>query len=596
MTDPIAVPAWWSTLESTYTTGVAHAFVLHGNVRDVVPMSLVPRSVDSDPVLMAQLAPAPQDQRVQIYTALRPFLTTVLGAYDVVIIVDPASGMTIPIPAHRDTLAGALQADKNAPETPIVGALRTGRSHAAMMNIRDVSAFLDYLLTTPPLVPSSRRPIHVAVIFDYGDYMLPDVEIARTDAGTMARFIKWATDMTVGQHHRLIILTEVLSSINPEIRRASARWEAIEIPLPVEADRVRFINSRRQISGHTITDDHVNTLARATGGLMLLQVEDVMLSTVEITGADMWAAVQDRKRSIIKREYGDVLELPPSSVSFAGIGGYSYLINWLRDRVVRPWQHGKLSIGGLLLSGPPGTGKTQLAAALATELGCQLVVLRFAKILHRYVGDSERNLERVLQAIMALAPTVVFIDEVDQVLTRGTGQSEVNSRLFARLLEWMEAPERRGQVLVVTATNRPDLLDAAVRSRFDRTVPMLPPIDTDRAAILSVWLNRQNLAAPSPETMAQFVASSHRWVGRTIRDFTSVVGEYVAEGVPIDAAIAEALTVYTPSMGEIEDMTRAALATITDRRLVPPEYRPDATPAPTPIASRRWSVVPDPDA
>ena len=176
------------------------------------------------------------------------------------------------------------------------------------------------------------------------------------------------------------------------------------------------------------------------------------------------------------------------------------------------------------MTGPAGTGKSAVAEAVAHEAGVNAVVLNLARILGQYVGNSERNLEKALQAIKSLAPTIVFIDEIDQSVSRGgSGDSGVSNRIFKRLLEFMSDTGNRGQVLFLAATNRPDLLDAALRrpGRFDKKIPFLIPDESERAAIIQVMAttlpsghHRQRPPASSPPPKAGPAPNWRCWSSR----------------------------------------------------------------------------------
>jgi SpoVK/Ycf46/Vps4 family AAA+-type ATPase len=117
------------------------------------------------------------------------------------------------------------------------------------------------------------------------------------------------------------------------------------------------------------------------------------------------------------------------------------------------------------------------------------VELQLDKIYSRWVGDTERHLERALEAIVAWRPCIIFMDEIDQALRRGeSGDSGVSNRVFKRLIEAMSDTSLRGHVLYVGATNRPDLLDTAMLrpGRLDKKIPILAPDANERATIPEV--------------------------------------------------------------------------------------------------------------
>jgi SpoVK/Ycf46/Vps4 family AAA+-type ATPase len=203
--------------------------------------------------------------------------------------------------------------------------------------------------------------------------------------------------------------------------------------------------------------------------------------------------VQKTKAEVIQAQSADLLEIVPPMRGFNEIGGLDNLKRYLqkRTRLMLNAQYSPLVPSGLLLAGPPGTGKTIIAEALALESGFNLVKMR--SIQDKWVGSSERNLELVLNLLKDLHPVVVFIDEIDQAMVRrdtgSSGDSGVGARMFARLLEEMSNAVNRGRILWVAATNRTDIIDEAMLRRFDRVVPLLTPDESESCRILATMIN-----------------------------------------------------------------------------------------------------------
>lgn len=564
------VPAFWRQLSSLYADSVAHAFVLHGNVHDYVPVSPT------------------------FYTPLETFILSRLSAsdFDIIALVDPAQGLRFPVPAHRD-LAQQILGVKPGSPSAVAQLLSPGPKPPMPQRelLHLITQILDQLLTTPwqAVTETEPRPGRVAVLFTYGELLFPDSDLRSSDGPVLARLLQWARSPQVAaSRHLLFMVSESLISLHSELRRASSRWEAIRLPLPDTAQRAAFLAHLRNQYDDLVFCDGLDAAgaAAATGALNLLQVEDVAFRALGAGGLDM-ALITERKAAIISQEFADVLRVEAPRFDLGQVGGYDYLKTFFRQRLISPWRmSGRLPMGGLLLPGPAGTGKTQLAEALAGSAGIPFVVFSPAKILGEYVGNSERNLERALAAVLSLAPCVLFIDEIDQVTGRGEhGGNGVDNRVFARLLSFLEDPARRAAgVLLVAATNRPDLLDDALRSRFDRTAPVLPPTDADRAAIAQTLAAQLDLVPFATEDLADLVDTTAGWVGRNLRDLMAVVAEQAAE-LPIAEALAEALAIYRPRLRDTQHMTQLALAEISDLRLVPPEYRQAAVEPPAPALS-----------
>ncbi|HET8846893.1 MAG TPA: ATP-binding protein, partial [Ktedonobacteraceae bacterium] len=196
---------------------------------------------------------------------------------------------------------------------------------------------------------------------------------------------------------------------------------------------------------------------------------------------------------VIQAQSGELLEVVRPERGFNEIGGLESLKRYLRRRTALMRQRSKSPLvpNGLLLAGPPGTGKTIIAEALALESGFNLVKMR--NIQDKWIGSSERNLDLVINLLKDLHPVIVFIDEIDQAMVRRdtgqSGDSGVGARMFARILEEMSNAENRGNILWVAATNRADLLDAALLRRFDRVIPLLTPDTHESCRIFATMLS-----------------------------------------------------------------------------------------------------------
>jgi SpoVK/Ycf46/Vps4 family AAA+-type ATPase len=231
---------------------------------------------------------------------------------------------------------------------------------------------------------------------------------------------------------------------------------------------------------------------------------------------------------------------------------------------------------GVLLLGPPGTGKTLLAEAVAKESGINCCSLDVGRLLGSYVGESEKNLERALECVRALAPTIVIVDELDQSgLSRTAGgDSGVSNRIFRRLLEVMSDPANRGRILWLGLSNRPDLLDAALKrpGRFDKKIPILAPEAGEREAIFRVMLAKYGIPC-RVEDWSEAVAATEGWTGAEIEALVLKAYE-VAQDAPVTKDhLRAALERYFPTTQSIEEMTTLAIAECNDADLLPPKYR-----------------------
>ena len=142
---------------------------------------------------------------------------------------------------------------------------------------------------------------------------------------------------------------------------------------------------------------------------------------------------------------------------------------------------------GVLLHGPPGTGKTLLARAVAHETTATFISVSGPEVIHKFYGESEAKLRGIFEQARKNAPCIIFLDELDAIAPkRENVQGEVEKRVVAQLLALMDGLESRGQVVVIGATNLPNLLDPALRrpGRFDREIEIGIPDAAARLEIL----------------------------------------------------------------------------------------------------------------
>ena len=203
--------------------------------------------------------------------------------------------------------------------------------------------------------------------------------------------------------------------------------------------------------------------------------------------------IREHKSRVLSRLGGDLIEVSEPVETLDELAGNPSLKDYLSGLVAGLRQGASDVAQAILLQGPPGTGKTHGARVLAGTLGWPLVIMR--NVRGSYVGQSERNLERVLRLINELAPVIFFMDEVDQSVgprnTGPSGDSGVQQRIVSRLLEALGSMVHRGKLLFVAATNMPQKLDFAFLDRFGgASIPMLRPGPRELIEMAPMVLNR----------------------------------------------------------------------------------------------------------
>lgn len=209
------------------------------------------------------------------------------------------------------------------------------------------------------------------------------------------------------------------------------------------------------------------------------------------------------------------------SISYEDIGGLHKELQRIREMIELPLKYpqvfNKLGIDppkGVLLYGPPGTGKTLIARAVAHEAEANFFSINGPEIIHKFYGESERHLKEYFDKASQSAPAILFIDEIDAIAPKRVNvQGEVEKRVVATLLAQMDGLKGRGQVIVIGATNIPDVLDPALRrpGRFDREIRVGIPDRKGREEILHIHTRGMPLAG---DVAIQKIADiTHGFVG-----------------------------------------------------------------------------------
>ncbi len=244
------------------------------------------------------------------------------------------------------------------------------------------------------------------------------------------------------------------------------------------------------------------------------------------------------KRTDIRVVEGEQTAARAPAVSYEDIGGLEREVARVREIVELPLKYpriferlGILAPKGVLLYGPPGTGKTLLARAVAAESRVHFIHLNGPEIMRKFYGESEAKLREVFEEAARHAPAILFIDEIDAVAPKRTEVvGEVEKRVVAQLLSLMDGFVARGQVVVIGATNIPEVLDPALRrpGRFDREIEIGVPNTQARLQILRIHTRAMPLA---PDVNLQEIAEhSHGFVGADLEALGQEVGMIALRG------------------------------------------------------------------
>ncbi|HWS21233.1 MAG TPA: CDC48 family AAA ATPase, partial [Methanoregula sp.] len=311
--------------------------------------------------------------------------------------------------------------------------------------------------------------------------------------------------------------TNRVDAIDAALRRPGRFDREIEIGVPSELDRIEILKIHTR--GMPLAEDvRIEILSQQTHGFvgadlaalareaairalrrylpdLDLDAEEVpaeVLDSLRVLASDFRSAQRDVGPSAMRE-----VMLEVSHVKWDNVGGLEEAKTEVREAVEYPLTHRQkfedLGIEpprGVLLYGPPGTGKTLIAKAVASESGANFIPVRGPQLLSKWVGESERAVREVFKKARQVAPSIIFFDEIDALApARGTSSdSHVIDNVLNQILTEMDGLEELKDVVVMGATNRPDIVDPALlrAGRFDRLVYIGEPTFEDRKKIIQI--------------------------------------------------------------------------------------------------------------
>jgi len=311
--------------------------------------------------------------------------------------------------------------------------------------------------------------------------------------------------------------TNRVDAIDAALRRPGRFDREIEIGVPSELDRIEILKIHTR--GMPLAEDvSLDTLGQQTHGFvgadlaalareaairalrrylpdLDLDAEEVpaeVLDSLRVLASDFRSAQRDVGPSAMRE-----VMLEVSHVKWGDVGGLEDAKTEVREAVEYPLTHRQKfeNLGiepprGVLLYGPPGTGKTLIAKAVASESGANFIPVRGPQLLSKWVGESERAVREVFKKARQVSPSIIFFDEIDALApARGTtSDSHVIDNVLNQILTEMDGLEELKDVVVMGATNRPDIVDPALlrAGRFDRLVYIGEPTFEDRKKIIQI--------------------------------------------------------------------------------------------------------------
>jgi SpoVK/Ycf46/Vps4 family AAA+-type ATPase len=329
----------------------------------------------------------------------------------------------------------------------------------------------------------------VAVLLDYHPYLEDPIVI---------RSIRDAIPVCKARGITLIILAPVLK-LAPELEKDTV---VVDYPLPDRAALERILDYVAESASVPVPDAVRRPLLEAAGGLTAAEAENAY--ALAIVRARNWneeavRVVHEQKAQMIRRS--GILEYYPARETLDDIGGLDLLKDWLRRRA-RAFSDEAREFGldaprGILLLGVQGCGKSLTAKATARTWGLPLVRLDMGRVYGSLVGESEANLRNALRTVEAMAPTVLWIDEIDKgaagITASGLLDSGVTARVVGTLLTWLQERDPSRPVFVAATANRIESLppELARKGRLDEIFFVDLPDEAERAQIFAIHIRRR---------------------------------------------------------------------------------------------------------
>ena len=554
-------PEWAKTLARRYFTKTINQFVLHGNVRDLVPTETADGGRD--------------------FVPLREFLAhDRFAGRDIVLFYDRSSGIHFGDKASQadfnralsgyDTIFGTEYAQK-LPKDPV----------------RVFSVLDNYFRLR---IADGKR---IACIVDYAETIVPMAEAASyssEDRNALVFLQRWSHDPhLLRADFTLVLVAENLGDLNRQLVQ-SPYTEEIQIDIPDEAGRKTFVRwMLRDGRGETFakrSDVTQTALAANTAGLGYVQLRTILADVLENARRLTFDRLTERKKELIEAEAYGLLEFVHTDYTLDLVAGHAEAKDHLRDaaRASQAGRHGVMPMG-YLIAGPVGTGKTFLITCFSGEIGIPMVKLK--NFRSQWQGVTEGNLEKILNLLRAMNPVAVMIDEADAALgdRDASGDSGVSSRVFGQIAQAMSDTRYRGRIIWFLVTARPDLMpvDLKRQGRAEEHLALFYPSTREsREELLQVMMKRTGVSIPMDEvpdtllngertlsgadmealfTRAKFRAAAQTDGRKKPVVTAEILGEVVGDFIPPTYPL------------QVELQALAAVLECTSRAMLPERYR-----------------------
>ncbi|MCL2764557.1 MAG: AAA family ATPase [Treponema sp.] len=552
------LPAWAQELATKYGSKTANLYILHGNIRDILPHE--------------------RKEGEFSFTRVQDYISEILfGNRDIIAYYDLSNGVTFCDPQMESEYLSAAHKFAVSPDTD--------KGDFVSNDPKTSFPYLEkYFLSRIP--KDKRDKCRMVFIIDFAEQIVPAGDLIRlsdTDRYCMVTFSRWATDPKfINGDISIILLTENLADISSRLS-GSPSTVKISVPFPDTKIRESYLRSKEK-EGKLLLDRGLSPdkLAAITSGLNLMNLNRLAAESYEKDEPLSLDFMRQKKKEIIENEAAGLLEFMETSYDLSHVSGHDFVKKRFKNaaKVIKKGRPDVLPMG-YLIAGPVGTGKSFMVNAFAGEIGIPMV--KFRNFRTKWQGETESNLERVLNILVAMAPVGVMIDEADAFLgdRAQEGDSGTSNRVFAQIASFMGNTEYRGKIIWFLITCRPDLIpiDLKRQGRAEEHLALFyPETKKDREDLFHTLVRKLDLDIRNFSVSDLFKKYDHEYSGADL--------EAVLVRAKLLAAMAdrifvkredmeEAMSDFVPAAypHEVELQNLVAVLECTSKEMIPTRFQ-----------------------
>lgn len=552
------LPAWAQELANKYGSRTANLYILHGNIRDYLPHR--------------------KKEDEFTFTRVQEYISEVLfGNQDIIAFYDRAGGVSFVEDEMAAEYVSAMQKRYAGPDM----------DPADFISPDPEKSFLyleKYFLSR---IPKTRNDhCRMVLIIDYAETLVPAGDLIRlsdADRYCLVTFNRWAGEPKfIRGDISVILLTENLADLSPRLVGSPATVK-VSVPFPDEKVRSSFLRSKEQ-EGKLLLDRGLSAerIGAITSGLNLMNLNQLVSEGYEKNTPLSLDYMSLKKKEFIENEAAGLLEFLETGFTLSHVSGHDFVKKRFKNaaRAIKMGRPDVLPMG-YLIAGPVGTGKSFMVTAFAGEIGIPMV--KFRNFRSKWQGDTESNLERVLNILKAMSPVAVMIDEADAFLgdRDQEGDSGTSNRVFAQIASFMGNTEYRGKIIWFLITCRPDLIpiDLKRQGRAEEHLALFyPESDADREALFTTLVRKLDLDIRKFPVSELFKKYRHEYSGA---DLEAVLVRAKLLAAMDDRVFVtredmeEAMGDFVPAAypHEVELQNLVAILECTSKEMIPKKFR-----------------------